>query len=116
MHLSLDATEETNNQLYTKHVHVPVTYMYVIWCMPLYTGMHQFFIAGQSQNCTEGKVKLVTFNPNDPYAGIVEVCHNGVWGTICADSLTASWSEKNAHIACWNVQYPGALNSVILST
>ena len=81
-------------------------------------------IADQSQGCTEGTVTLVTFNPNDPYAGIVEVCHNGVWGTICADSLATSWSEKNAHIACMNViapdspnlPYPGALNSVILST
>eukprot|EP00731_Ephydatia_muelleri_P019572 Em0012g397a len=62
--------------------------------------------------------------PNDLYAGIVEVCHNGYWGTICTDSLTRSWSEKNAHMACWNAidpvtklhPYSGALNSIILRT
>ena len=81
--------------------------------------------AGQPEPCFyEGVVKLAPFNSNDRYAGIVEVCHNGYWGTICTDSLTRSWSEKNAHIACWNVidpvtqnkPYSGALNSVILST
>ena len=67
---------------------------------------------------------MAPFNRKDLYAGIVEVCHNGYWGTICTDSLTRSWSEKNAHMACWNVVdpvtqihlYSGALNSIILST
>ena len=81
--------------------------------------------AGQPELCSrEGDVKLAPFNSKDRYAGIVEVCHNGYWGTICTDSLTRLWSEKNAHMACWNVidpvtqtkPYSGALNSVILST
>eukprot|EP00731_Ephydatia_muelleri_P019576 Em0012g401a len=82
-------------------------------------------IFGQPEPCSrEGDVKLAPFNSKDRYAGIVEVCHNGYWGTICIDSLTRLWSEKNAHMACWNVidpvtqtkPYSGALNSVILST
>ena len=84
-----------------------------------------YYTAGQPETCSiEGTVKLAPFDPNDLHAGIVEVCHNGYWGTICTDSLTRSWSEKNAHIACWNVvdpvtqshPYSGALNSIILST
>ena len=73
-------------------------------------GRHCMFIvchcihAGQPEPCMyEGDVKLVPFNPDDLYAGIVEVCHDGYWGTICTDSLTRSWSEKNAHMACLNV-------------
>ena len=67
----------------------------------------------------EGDVQLALFNDNDPYAGVVEICHNGVWGTICtANSLNSSWHLKNAHIACWKavLSSSGALNSIVLGT
>ncbi|KAL5493877.1 hypothetical protein EMCRGX_G015111 [Ephydatia muelleri] len=49
-------------------------------------------------------------------AGIVEVCLNGVWGTVCTDSPNTLWSEKNALMICTDLSFSGALNSVDQST
>ena len=46
----------------------------------------------------------------------MEVCLDEVWGTVCADSPTTLWSEKNAHVVCRSLGYSGALNSVDQST
>ena len=49
-------------------------------------------------------------------AGIVEICHNGVWGTICGKPDTIPWSEKNAQVVCRQLGYSGALNSILQDT
>ena len=49
-------------------------------------------------------------------AGRAEVCHNGMWGTICADSPTTPWSEKNAQVVCRQLGFSGALNSILQHT
>ena len=49
-------------------------------------------------------------------AGIVQICHNGVWGTICGASDTIPWSEKNAQVVCRQLGYSGALNSILQDT
>ena len=49
-------------------------------------------------------------------AGRVEICHNGQWGTICADAEDEAWSEKNAQVACRSLGYSGALNSILHDT
>ena len=63
---------------------------------------------------TAGSVRLVGW-PHDR-AGRIEVCLNGVWGTICADGLDTPWSEKNAQVACRTLGYSGALNSILHNT
>ena len=48
----------------------------------------------QTGNCTEGDVRLV--DGNNIYEGRVEICHNGIWGTVCQDSFFRS----NSAVVC----------------
>ena len=68
--------------------------------------------------CTvEGRLRLTQTQSIDlSNAGRVEICVGGVWGTIAADSLTAPWSEKNAQVACIELGFTGALNSILQQT
>lgn len=70
-----------------------------------------------AQPCSpdSGATRLLNFTSN-LYAGFAEVCLNGTWGTVCADSPTTLWSEKNAHVFCRDLGYSGALNAVDQST
>lgn len=49
-------------------------------------------------------------------AGRVEICHNGEWGTICADEDENAWGHKNAEVACGALGYSGALNAILHTT
>ena len=60
----------------------------------------------------EGSLRLVGWT----FAGRVEICHNRVWGTICADAVDKPWSEKNAQVVCRSLGYSGALNSILHNT
>lgn len=56
--------------------------------------------------CESGAVQLGSL-------GRVEYCSAGQWGSICLDSATTPWSEKNAQVVCKQLGYSGALNSVL---
>lgn len=45
-------------------------------------------------NCTEGSVRLV--NGANYTQGRVEVCLNGIWGTVCDDG----WGTTEAETVC----------------
>lgn len=65
----------------------------------------------------EGEVRIFetsTFVSGDS-AGRVEICHNGVWGTIGTDNIQTPWSEKNALVACRQAGFRGSINSVFLN-
>lgn len=68
-----------------------------------------------AESCeVEGNVQLIGWSTAG--AGRVEICHNGEWGTVCADEEDIAWSEKNAQVACRSLGYSGALNSIIHDT
>ena len=48
--------------------------------------------------------------------GRVEYCRGGVWGAICLNSTELPWSEKNAQVVCKQLEFSGALNSVLPNT
>ena len=53
-----------------------------------------------SGKCTNGDIRLVDGIIENE--GRVEICVNGVWGTICDQG----WDKTDAHIACKQLGHP----------
>ena len=45
-------------------------------------------------DCSNGETRLV--GGNHPLEGRVEVCYDGVWGTVCSDH----WGVQDARVVC----------------
>ena len=54
-----------------------------------------------SHNCTHGSLRFV--DGNVKHEGRLEICINGLWGTICNND----WRDSDSRIACKQLNYPG---------
>ena len=52
-------------------------------------------------NCENGVIRLV--NGTTPYEGRVEICYDGVWGSVCG----VGWDSWDAAIVCQQMGFQG---------
>ena len=51
--------------------------------------------------CSDGDVRLI--NGTTSYEGRVEICYNGIWGSIC----DSSWDDWDAAVVCLQMGFQG---------
>ena len=62
---------------------------------------HTWFSAAlKTGDCENGDVQLVD-GSNIPTRGIVALCYNNTWGTVCADT----WDSLDAAVVCKQLGY-----------
>ncbi|XP_019853225.1 PREDICTED: deleted in malignant brain tumors 1 protein [Amphimedon queenslandica] len=62
-------------------------------------------------NCTDGDIRL--YGGSIPNQGILHVCSNGIWGTVCSNN---NWNNIETDIACFQLGYYSYGHSSIRGT
>ena len=65
-------------------------------------------LSGQSMyfsDCVNGDIRLISVG--NPLEGRVEICHDGVWGTVCSNG----WETADAVVACRQLGYSRSGNN-----
>ena len=57
------------------------------------------FISTAAQSCIHGALRLVDGRSSNE--GRVEICINGVWGSVCDDG----WNNNDARVVCRQLGY-----------
>ena len=68
--------------------------------LSMHTDTLQQLTVYSADDCEEGDIRLVGGNAANE--GRVEVCVNGVWGTVCHDQ----WGVEDARVACRQLNQP----------
>ena len=72
--------------------------LYAIPLSFIITQFHIFYYT-VNYNCTTGSLRLA--DGSNIHEGRVEICVNGVWGTVC----NLYWSSNDAQVACHQLGY-----------
>ena len=59
-----------------------------------------YYVIARS-DCSNGDVRLV--NGSTSSEGRVEICYNGVWGSVC----DSGWNDQDAAIVCLQLNFQG---------
>ena len=60
--------------------------------------------------CIDGSIRIIPSNARSVIKGRVEVCFNGIWGTICS----LNWDDQDASVACKQLGYSAEGSTQIL--
>ena len=63
-----------------------------------------------SLGCSDGDVRLMNDGQPSAMEGIVEICFNNTYGTVCNDK----WDRLNAGVVCRQLGYNGTLIIMII--
>ena len=79
---------------------------YNIHC--IYLAMYKYLTGNNSGGCSENGIRLVSSTNSGNAYGRVEVCLNGLWGTVCDDG----WDSNDATTVCRQLGYNNTVTSM----